>query len=80
MSNLMNLVSALGVTPMQILYGEADNKENLMEDIIAELNGLDERELKMLLGAIYVVRRMLDRMVKFTLQNCKVGFVGLINA
>lgn len=51
-SNLMNLVSALDVTPMLILYGEADDKESLIDDIYAELNDLEEDALRMLLGAI----------------------------
>lgn len=51
-SNLMNLVSALGVTPMQILYEGSENKADLVDDILAELIDMNENELKMLLGAI----------------------------
>ena len=51
-SNLMNLISALNVTPMQILYGNAEDKVSLIEDIHAELNDMDKNELKVLLGAI----------------------------
>ena len=51
-SNLMNLVSALGVSPMQILYGVADDKESIIDDIYGELVDMDECALRMLLGAI----------------------------
>lgn len=51
-SNLMNLVSALGVTPMQILLGEDNGKEALIDDILGELNSMEENELRVVLGAI----------------------------
>lgn len=51
-SNLMNLVSALGVSPMQILYDDIDDKESIIDDIYGELVDMDKCALRMILGAI----------------------------
>lgn len=51
-SNLMNLVSALGVSPMQILYDDPDDKKSIIDDIYGEMIDMDECALRMLLGVI----------------------------
>lgn len=55
-SNLLNLVSVLNVTPGQILYEEADGKTSLIEDINEELSGMDELELRKLLAGIRAIK------------------------
>lgn len=55
-SNLLNLVSVLNVTPGQILYEEADGKASLIEDINEELSGMDELELRKLLAGIRAIK------------------------
>lgn len=62
-SNLMNLVSALDVSPMQILYDEAWDRASLVDDIRAELNDMDENELRVLLGAIRGAKGMKQKVV-----------------
>lgn len=57
-SNLLNLVSVLNVTPGQILYEEADGKASLIEDINEELSGMDELELRKLLAGIRAIKRV----------------------
>lgn len=55
-SNLLNLVSVLNVTPGQILYEEADGIASLIEDINEELSGMDELELRKLLAGIRAIK------------------------
>lgn len=55
-SRLTGLVAALHTTATSLLYGQPEEKEDLIEEISAELSGMDELDLRRTLAAIRAVR------------------------
>ena len=55
-SRLGDLADALHTTAASLLYGQPEKKDDLIDEIGAELAGLDELELRRMLAAVRAVK------------------------